>query len=172
MNSHDGGEQQEDTSTAATDTRGPGGRAGATVRCQYTALDSGGRTVSGEIEASDRNAAVRAIREQGLFPTEVRIAGQTTADPGADTQATSERSGTRRDHPLTKLGGVLAALGWGYFILPTFGYQFIVLKAAGPTVAVVLIVTGTALVFLDVALTIRGWMRSMRARRRAKPLRE
>ena len=38
---------------------------------RYEAVDSGGRTVRGTLNALDRLAAARALREQGLVPTQV-----------------------------------------------------------------------------------------------------
>jgi general secretion pathway protein F len=66
---------------------------------RYQALEAGGGSVSGTIEAPDRRSALGILAGKGLFPSSIEAcAGKTTADPIPKTAAHGEpaRTGARR----------------------------------------------------------------------------
>lgn len=60
------------------------------------------------------------------------------------------------EHALMPLGAVLVLLGIGYFILPEFGYQFVIFETAPPAAAVVSIVLGFAAIIAGFILLVRA----------------
>lgn len=57
-------------------------------------------------------------------------------------------------------GSILCVLGFGYFILPVFGYQFIVMKGASPELATGAIIVGFAAIIAGVVMFIANERRN------------
>src|SRR4051812_24565932 len=76
---------------------------------RYHAVEAGGASVQGVIEAEDRKAALRLLGQKGLFPSNLEACANGTASAGVASRASgSRRSVSRKD--ITAFTRELAAL--------------------------------------------------------------